>query len=275
MNLPVYSSLAASLHGSAADRLKQVAVAEEVPVALVYNGVSHAVMMTTPADLEDFALGFSLSEGLIEHPGELLDLETEDVGTGIEARIAVTARRFAALAEQHRSMEGRTGCGICGVESLAQAVRPVRTVRSGFRVAPGAIQRALHALPERQVLNQLTRSLHAAAWVDQSGAIRLVREDVGRHNALDKLIGAIAAAGATYDGGFALLTSRCSFELVQKAMMVGIPVLAAISAPTALAVRLAEEAGIGLVAIARPDGHAVFANAARLQPDPETSLVVA
>jgi formate dehydrogenase accessory protein FdhD len=264
VSVPVHRNMAARRVIGGESIEAACAVAEETPVALVYNGVSHVVMMATPADLEDFALGFSLSEGILADPGELLDFEAVETGPGIEARLTISSRRFAMLSERHRNMAGRTGCGICGVDSLDQVMQPTRAVSSSLRVTPAAVQRALAALPELQKINQLTRSIHAAAWADRDGMIRLVREDVGRHNALDKLIGALAARGLDRAQGFALLTSRCSFELVQKAMMAGIPMLAAISAPTALAVRLAEESGIAIAALVRPDGFVVFAGSGRI-----------
>lgn len=265
MTLPLYATAAAHRHAGGGENEVATVIAEETPIALVYNGVSHAVMMATPADVEDFALGFSLSEGILHDPGELRDFDAEPIGAGIEARLTISSRRFAALSERHRNLVGRTGCGICGVDSLEQAVQPVKSVRSALQVSPDAIRRAVAALPEKQQVHRLTRSIHAAAWVDAAGNIRLVREDVGRHNALDKLIGAMARAGVNPADGFALLTSRCSYELVQKSMMVGIPMIVAISAPTALAVRLAEESGITIAAIARPDSFAVFTHPQRVQ----------
>lgn len=236
------------------------AVAEEVPVALAYNGVSHAVMMATPINIEDFALGFSLSEGILQHPDELLDIAMVSAPQGMVAQMTISARRFAALKERRRTLTGRTGCGLCGVDSLDQAIRPIRTVRHQSVIATTAIRRALDALPEWQGLNRLTRSLHAAAWADGDGRIALVMEDVGRHNALDKLIGAMANAQIDPSSGFALVTSRCSYELVQKAAMAGIPILVAISAPTALAIRMAVAASLTVVALARADGMRVYSH---------------
>jgi FdhD protein len=234
------------------------AVAEEVPVALAYNGVSHAVMMATPADLEHFALGFSLSEGILQSPDELLDVELIDAPQGLIVNASVSARRFAALKERRRNLAGRTGCGLCGVDSLDQAIRPLRPVTHRSAIGSGAIRRALDALPDWQALNRVTRSLHAAAFADPGGEILIVKEDVGRHNALDKLIGALAAAKIDPAYGFALITSRCSYEMVQKAVTVGLPVLAAISAPTALAIRMAQGAELTMVVAGRPDGLRVY-----------------
>src|SRR5215470_12553604 len=221
-------------------------IAEEVPVALVYNNISHAVMMATPADLSDFDIGFAESDA------------------GIEVQMAISLERFRLLRERRRTLAGRTGCGICGVESLEQAVRPVPPVTATTTIPVDAIYAALAELPQRQAVNQLTRSVHAAAWLSTTGQIQLVREDVGRHNALDKLIGAMAWRGLDPAGGFALITSRCSVEMVQKAAAVGIPVLVAISAPTALARRMAEGCGLTLVALARPDSVLVVTHPQRI-----------
>ena len=275
MSHPLYTTVGSQRFAGGEAAETPSVVAEETPVALVYNGVSHAVMMATPSDIEDFALGFSLTEGILENRGELLDFESSPVEGGIEARMTISARRFAALSERHRNLEGRTGCGLCGVDSLKQAIQPVRPVHSSFRISPAAIYKALAALPEQQLINRLTRSIHAAAFVDAEGAIQLVREDVGRHNALDKLIGALALRRIDPSQGFALLTSRCSFELVQKSMRVGIPMVAAISAPTALAVRLAEESGITVIAVARPDSFVVFTHAERVHAEKGATRVCA
>lgn len=242
---------------AAADR-----IAAEVAVALVYNGLSHVVMMATPADLEDFALGFSLSEGIVSGPAELYGCEPLVRSEGIELHLELAAARFVALKERRRNLTGRTGCGLCGVESLRQAVRPVAPVerRQGFDVA--AIRRALAELPRQQPLARETGCTHAAAWVAPSGELQAVREDVGRHVAFDKLIGARARAGLA--DGFALITSRASYEMVHKAAEVGIEMLVAVSAPTALAVQLADEAGLTLAGFARHDGFVVYSGAERL-----------
>ena len=243
-------------------------IAEEAPVALVYNGISHAVMMASPVDLADFGFGFSLSEGILAARDELLDFGTAETEVGIEIRMAISLERFRLLRERRRTLAGRTGCGICGVESLEQAVRPVPPVTAATAIPAEAVFAALAELPQRQAVNQLTRSMHAAAWVNRAGRIQLVREDVGRHNALDKLIGAMAWRGLDPAAGFALITSRCSVEMVQKAAAIGIPVLVAISAPTALARRMAEGCGLTLVALARPDGVLVVTHPRRILAQP-------
>ncbi len=239
-------------------------VAEEAPVAMVYNGISHAVMMATPADIEDFALGFSLSEGILNKPGELYDIEVRETPAGLMVEMEIATARFARLRERRRSLAGRTGCGLCGIDSLDEAVRPAAPVRSDFRLPLAALRRALAELPERQTLNRNTGSLHAAAWADATGAIVAAREDIGRHNALDKLIGNLAKAQADTAQGFALLSSRLSYELVQKAAAAGIPLVVAISAPTALALSMAEASGITAVGHARADSLMVYTHPERL-----------
>lgn len=239
-------------------------VAEETPVALVYNGISHAVMMATPVDLEDFALGFSLSEGILKKSEELYGIEVHETPAGLVVELEIAAAQFVRLRERRRSLAGRTGCGLCGIDSLDEATRPVTPVSSDLRLPLTALLRALAELPKRQVLNRNTGSLHAAAWADPTGAITAVREDVGRHNALDKLIGALAKSGADTAQGFALLSSRLSYELVQKAATAGIPILVAISAPTALALSMAETYGVTTVAHARTDGLMVYTHPERL-----------
>lgn len=233
-------------------------VVDEVPVALVYNGVSHAVMMATPIDLEDFALGFSLTEGIVDAAGEVHDIEIVSPGNsdgtpveGLEVHLQIAAGRFAALKDRRRTLAGRTGCGLCGVESLREAVRPPPVREAGPAIANAAIHRALAALPARQPLQAATGGAHAAAWADAAGSLVIVREDVGRHNALDKVIGAAVRAGIEPGVGFAIVTSRASVELVQKIAAFGGGCLVAMSAPTAFAIRYAHAAQVQLVAFAR------------------------
>jgi FdhD protein len=239
-------------------------IAAEVPVALVYNGTSHVVMMTTPNDLADFAIGFSLSEGILVRTDQLLDLALEDGEDGIQVQLEIAEDAYAALANRRRNLTGRTGCGLCGVDELVQVARPLRPVGAGRKIDIAAIRKALDALPGHQAVNRRTGAIHAAAWADADGAIWLLREDVGRHNALDKLIGAMARGGVDFESGFAIITSRCSFEMVQKAATLGIPFLVAISAPTTMALRIAKRAGITLVALARADAMSVYANPGRI-----------
>jgi FdhD protein len=227
-------------------------VVEEVPVALVYNGVSHAVMLASPADLEDFALGFSLAEGIVASRSDIFDIEIVPLARGIEARIEIAGDCFVRLKERRRNLAGRTGCGLCGVDSIEQAVRPVAPVARSGVPPPATVLAALAALPELQALHRSTGGCHAAAWADRDGRIIAVREDVGRHNALDKLIGSLARSGTTADSGFVLVTSRASVEMVQKVAALGASTLVAVSAPTALAIRQAKEAGIAIFGFARP-----------------------
>jgi FdhD protein len=254
-----------------------VCLAEEVPVALVYNGISHAVMLATPQDLEDFALGFSLSEGIIDRADDLLDCETtpSDLSVseslagvpeqGLSLELKVTLRCFMRLKERRRTLAGRTGCGLCGTESLAEAIRPVRRAVAPVVVAAAALARAMAELPAHQTLSQATGATHAAAWCGLDGAVRLVREDVGRHNALDKLIGAMALADTDAADGFIAVTSRASYEMVYKAASAGVGLLAAVSAPTGLAVRTAEAAGLVLAGFVRGDRATVYSHPDRVR----------
>jgi FdhD protein len=239
-------------------------VAEEAAVAIVHDGSTTAVMMATPADLEDFALGFSLSEGIIGGLDDIRSIEVVEAGAGVEARIWLKADVSRRLATRRRQIAGPAGCGLCGVDSIAEAIRPPQHVGlQGVQIPAGTLMEGMARLEQAQTLGRRTRSVHAAAlW--REGAELIVREDVGRHNALDKLIGGAARAGVRAGADVLLLSSRVSVEMVQKAAVLGAPVLCAVSAPTALAVRTAEAAGITLVAIARADGFEVFTHAGRI-----------
>jgi FdhD protein len=228
-------------------------LAVEAPVALVFNGISHAVMMATPQDLEDLALGFALSEGLIHSRAECRDVEVHRHAEGFEVQMEIAPGAFAAFKQRKRTMEGRTGCGLCGVESLQQLALQAlpRVQQHGAPVLPAHIQRAFAGLPQHQLLNAKTGACHAAAWAHGDGELALVREDVGRHNALDKLLGARAGAGQWMGAGFAIVSSRASVELVRKCAHVGVGTLAAISAPTSLAVAVARQTGIQLYGFCR------------------------
>jgi formate dehydrogenase accessory protein FdhD len=248
--------------GRPSEREEQIV--EETPVAIVYNGIPHVVMMATPADLEDFALGFSLTEELIGSAAELERIEIERYGRGVEIKATVAAHRGDAIAERTRRLTGRTGCGICGADSVDAVLKQIHPVGAGAPVRVSAVQRALEALAAQQPLNEAAGAVHAAAWAGNDGTIAIVREDVGRHNALDKLIGAALKAGVDPDGGFIVVTSRASFEMVQKATVLGAPLLAAISGPTGLAVRVARESGLTLVGFARRGRLTVYSHPERV-----------
>ena len=243
-------------------------VAEEVPVALWYNDAPFAVMMATPGDLEDFALGFSLSEGVVADADELLGVEVRPQLEGIELRMRIPAARATALLARERGLEGRSGCGICGTRHIEDVVRPLAKVAAGAPLAAAALRSALRGMSQAQPLNAATGATHAAAWADASGRIVALREDVGRHNALDKLIGAVARAGLDPGTGFVVVTSRASYEMVMKAASLGVGLLAAVSAPTALAVDLAQACGMTLVGFAREGDCAVYTHPHRYQGSP-------
>ncbi|MGY0561355.1 formate dehydrogenase accessory sulfurtransferase FdhD [Luteimonas sp. A277] len=247
-----------------AGRLLDDHIAEEVPVAFVYNDQPFAVMMATPADLEDFAAGFALSEGIIESRGDLLIESVEHLIEGIQIRMRIPASRAKALENRRRSMSGRSGCGVCGSELLEAALRYPSPVVADVRVTVPALQRALRELRSGQDINARTGATHAAGWAALDGSLQLLREDVGRHNALDKLIGAMSAAGADPAAGFVVVTSRASYEMAMKAASAGVALMAAVSAPTALAISLAERANLTLIGFARDDGHAVYSHGHRL-----------
>ncbi|HET7833295.1 MAG TPA: formate dehydrogenase accessory sulfurtransferase FdhD [Gallionella sp.] len=238
-------------------------IAEEVPVAFEYNGISHTVMLATPADLEDFALGFSLSEGLVSRRNEVYDIEVEKAEAGITLHLEIAGEPFARLKERRRSLAGRTGCGLCGTESLTQVMRDLPPVSAASSFPLAALQEGMRRLPAQQVLQQTTGAVHAACHIAADGNIIQVREDVGRHNALDKTLGALARADAEA-GGALLITSRASFEMVQKAATRGYGILGAVSAPTAAAVRLADKLNITLVGFLRGSSCAIYTHAERL-----------
>ncbi len=241
------------------------AIAEEAPIAFTYGRTTYAVMMATPDDLEDFAVGFSLTEGVIAAPSEIVELDVVRHDKGVELRMALCDDRDVALMNRRRKLAGPVGCGLCGIESLEAAIAPVRHVVSDATVERATIFAALEQLEARQPLNAETRAVHGAGfWDFAAGGFDAVREDVGRHNALDKLCGALARAGGDAGGGMVVLTSRVSIEMVQKAAAMAAPVLVAVSAPTALAIRTADEAGITLAAVARGDGFEVFTHGGRI-----------
>ena len=238
-------------------------LAEEAPVALVYNGIAHVVLMATPADLPELALGFSMSEGILQQAREAYDIEVQQGCNGIEVHLEIASERFQALKARRRSMSGRSGCGLCGIDSLAAVQTALPKVMRGSVIQAADIQTALADLHKHQHLRSQTGAAHGAAWVEQ-GIIRHAFEDIGRHNALDKLAGALARTDIDVTTGMVLLTSRVSVEMVQKTAVIGAPLIASVSAPTALAVRMATAAGITLAAIARHDGFEIFTNNHRL-----------
>ena len=241
-------------------------VGQEWPVALVFNGISHAVMMCTPRDLEAFAVGFSLTEGIVERGSDIHDIEVffrdgGDILPHAEVHLQVVQQAFVSLKDKRRALAGRTGCGVCGIESIELLdLQPERVPDTGFlaRLAPDAIERAARELPAHQQLTKLTGGLHAAAWCDETGAVRYAFEDVGRHNALDKLIGQLILRREDTTQGFVFLSSRASYELVRKSARVGVPMVATISAPTSLAIAIAKQAGLRLVSFARENSFVEY-----------------
>ena len=249
-------------NGATAERMETVT--EETPVAMIYNGIPHAVMMATPQDLEDFALGFSLTEELIRTPGDLERVELVRYSQGIEVQATVSAACEEAIATRSRRLTGRTGCGICGADSVASVLKQLHPVAAATTIKQTAVQRALESLLPQQTLNAASGAVHAAAWSDLDGTVGPVREDVGRHNALDKLIGALLARGTDPAAGFVVVTSRASFEMVQKTTVLGAPLMAAVSGPTGLAIRIAQQAGLTLVGFARSGRHTIYTHPQRL-----------
>lgn len=239
-------------------------LAEETAVALEFNGISYATMLATPADLEDFAIGFSLTEGLVADRREIRGVDVLPACDGVVVQVEIATEREVAMKSRRRAMAGRTGCGLCGVESLDQVIRPVGRVPVGAPVSLARLAAAMTAMRRRQTLHELTGATHAAGFMAADGSLGDVREDVGRHNALDKLIGAMARGRIDPTGGAAIVSSRASYEMVQKAASAGMGVLAAVSAPTALAVRLAEDAGIVLIGFMRGDQCVVYTHAERV-----------
>ena len=239
-------------------------VAEEVPVALEYNGIAHAVMLVTPSDLEDFAVGFSRTEGIVDDVAQIFDCEQVQSAQGYTLSLQIASSCLGRLKERRRSLAGRTGCGLCGTESLEHALRFPKALQADTRFEASAVARALGSLRDRQLLLGLTGATHAAAWCDAAGDIALVREDVGRHNALDKLVGALLRAHLPARDGFILISSRASYEMVQKAATLGVTVLAAVSGVTALAIDVADNAGLALLGFARGDDVCIYSHAERI-----------
>ena len=259
LDVPVSTFNVTQWQGSKAVKA-QDCLAEETPVALIYNGVSHAVMLATAQDLEDFALGFSLSEGIISRADELYSAEVVAQGNGIEVHCDIASERFAQLKERRRTLAGKTGCGLCGAENLAQAMRYPEPLKLRHKFEVVSVIRGLQDMQIQQALQRQTGATHASAYAQADGQIVLLREDVGRHNALDKLIGALAKTSIE-KVGFVITTSRASFEMVQKTASAGVSMLIAVSAPTGLAVRVAEQCGLTLVGFARDSRFVVYSHA--------------
>jgi len=246
-------------------------IPEETALALTYNGGTYAVMMGTPKDLRDFAIGFSLSEGIVRSADEIDSVDIVELDDGIELRMWLASSKAELVSERRRHIAGPTGCGICGIDSIAEAVRPAAVVTGGRSFSPREIMTAMQSMPALQQINIVTRSVHAAAFWTPARGIVALREDVGRHNALDKLAGALAQDKVVADDGMVLLTSRVSVEMVQKTAALGAPLMVAVSAPTALAVRMADAAGITLAAIARSDGFEIFTHPERITGNEENA----
>lgn len=240
-------------------------IAQEVPVAMIFNGISHVVMMASPADLDDFALGFSLSEGIVRHVREIYEVTIHCVGNdleaGIEVQLTISNERMAQLKLKRRNLAGRTGCGLCGAESLQQAILPINLVPKVAMLKAEPVQQAVTQLSQHQPLQALTGAFHGAAWCDLAGNIKIIREDVGRHNALDKLLGALKSSTTDLNQGFVLISSRASYEMVHKVCCCDIATLVAVSAPTKLAIDLAKQAGLNLIGFARKGSHVVYTQA--------------
>ena len=246
--------------------------APEIPVALEYNGLSYAVMMASPSDLDDFITGFALTEGLAPHVADIAGIDLAETDKGWIARATIASLALEKLQERVRTRVAESSCGLCGIDSIAEAMKPVAIVGEGIRVTPQEIMTAMQGLYPLQKLNTITRAVHAAAfWTPQSGIME-IREDVGRHNALDKLAGALARKSIAASEGAVLLTSRVSVEMVQKTASIGASLIVSVSAPTALAIRMAERAGITLAAIARADGFEIFTHMHRISPGKATHV---
>lgn len=249
------------------EKIESDLVAVEVPVALVFNGISYAVMMVSPVDLEDFAYGFSLTEGIVDNAAQIYDCEWLHTEQGHTIELSISAERFARLKEKRRNLTGRTGCGLCGTESLAQAIRMPKPLHSELRFDLSAIARAVDNMKTKQTLLEMTGATHAAAWCDVKGSIEILREDVGRHNALDKVIGALMRARKNPSQGFIAVTSRASYEMVQKTAVAGVSLLAAVSGVTSLAVQIAEQSGLTLLGFTRGRDVSIYSHDNRLDLD--------
>lgn len=268
LNTQAYGTYSVHEWRAYASSTRQDTVVEEIPIAFEYNRISHVVMLATPTDLQDFALGFSISEGIIDRVEELHELQIVLDANGIILRMTVAQRCFKRLQGKQRNLTGRTGCGLCGAQNLEQVAREHAAVNSSAMTSLSMLRKGFEDMQQNQPLMQATGASHAAGWQMADGQVVMVREDVGRHNALDKLIGALLANGMDFSSGSALITSRASYEMVQKSGSVGIGILAAISAPTGLAIRLAESSGLTLVGFVRHKRMVVYTNEQRLHLAP-------
>lgn len=259
-----FGSIEASVDriGKAGGRTDVVAV--ETPIAFLYNARSHAVMMATPRDLEDFAYGFTIAEGIVDRIADIGAVSVEAKGSGIALSIEISQGHAALLDDRKRNVAGRTGCGLCGVSEMDQVLRPLPDLADGAPFNRAAIDRAIRELPAQQDINQQTGAVHAAGFADRDGKLLFVREDVGRHNALDKVIGAVLRAGLDPAQGFVVVTSRCSMEMVQKAACFGAPLLVTVSAPTSLALELAAKCNMTVAAFARGSGFNLYSHPERI-----------
>lgn len=260
IHLPLHTATAFRVHNNAAHKDGPISreIAGETPVSLTYNGLAYAVMMATPQDLEDFAVGFSLTQAAVERAEDIIEIEIHEAALGYVVRIQIPPERFKILAGRRRNVVGQTGCGMCGIVELDKALLPLTPVGAPKEITARAMFAALETMRSKQVLHEATGAMHGAAFFTPEGSLVALREDVGRHNAFDKLIGALLRSGVDLTAGFAALTSRCSYELVEKAVMAKIPVLATVSAPTHLAVERAREGGLTLISLARRDSALVF-----------------
>jgi formate dehydrogenase accessory protein FdhD len=241
-------------------------LADEHPVTFRYSGIAHVVMLATPRDLRELAIGFTLTEGIVSDLREIRSVDVLERDGSLEVHLEIAARRFADLLQRRRHLSNRGGCGLCGNESVEHAIRTPQPLPDGLALSSRQIQSALAELPRHQLLNARTGAVHAAAWVCPTEGVQLVMEDVGRHNALDKLIGALVGRAEALSRGYLIMTSRASYEIVQKAATVGISAIVSVSAPTAFAVRAARDCGLTLIGFARPGRHVVYAHGGRLGP---------
>ncbi|MBU6468960.1 MAG: formate dehydrogenase accessory sulfurtransferase FdhD [Betaproteobacteria bacterium] len=239
-------------------------VAEETPIGIEYNGVPFVVMLGTPQDLEDFAIGFSLTEGIVKNVNQIQSVTIEELDAGVRVAVTIDEKRFAILDGRRQNLAGRTGCGLCGTERIAQVFKPMSEVTTPFTLSRAHLERALEEMRHFQPLQQITGATHAAFWVNARGQIMLAREDVGRHNALDKLFGAMAQQAYDFENGAVLVTSRASYEMVQKTIQMGVGILVAVSGPTALAIRMAEEYQLTLMGFTRSHSQVIYTHPQRV-----------